>query len=38
MLASIEVPTEGIHHVQRSTQAFIGEKCLGKGALYVTEE
>ncbi len=38
MLTTITEPTEGVYHIQRNTQAFVGEKCLGKGVLYVTEE
>ena len=38
MLTTIAEPTEGVYLVQRNTQAFVGEKCLGKGVLYVTED
>lgn len=38
MLTTITEPTEGIYLVERNVQAFVGEKCLGKGPLYVSEE
>ncbi|XP_046852778.1 methylosome subunit pICln-like [Xenia sp. Carnegie-2017] len=38
MLTTITEPTEGIYLVERNVQAFVGEKCLGKGPLYVSED
>ncbi|XP_028401840.1 methylosome subunit pICln-like [Dendronephthya gigantea] len=38
MLTTITEPVEGVCHVQKQTQAFLAERCLGKGALYVTED
>lgn len=37
LLTTFSEPTEGIYHVQENTQAFLHDKCLGKGTVYVTE-
>lgn len=38
LLTTFSEPTENVYHVQENTQAFIQDKYLGKGTLYITED
>lgn len=37
-LTALDIPTEGVRHVQDETTAFVENASLGNGSLYVTEK
>ncbi|XP_048588680.1 methylosome subunit pICln isoform X2 [Nematostella vectensis] len=38
VMSSFPPPTEGLLHVQADTQAFMQDRCLGNGVLYIAQE
>lgn len=38
VMTTFPPPTEGLHHVQEKTEAFVHDKSYGVGTLYIASE